>query len=224
MEGRRVEGESGAGPWGAWVMSENRLDRPPEFSPGHCVPQDVAEAWLRRCGRRVRIFRGCRLIPPEQIEIGDDVQIDEGVRIYAGRGVTLGSNVHLAFASSISGGGECVIHDFAGLGAGVRLITGTEDVDGKGLTNPTVPARTRSVFRGKVEIGAHALILTNAVVFPGVTVGEGTVVAAGSVVHHSLKAWAIYAGKPLVQVGVRPRAEILRLAAELRAAANGVTG
>jgi acetyltransferase-like isoleucine patch superfamily enzyme len=43
-------------------------------------------------------------------------------------------------------------------------------------------------------------------------------VAAGAVVHHSLKPWGIYAGTPLVQVGVRRKEEILKLAAQLTGA------
>jgi galactoside O-acetyltransferase len=142
------------------------------------------------------------------------VQIDEGVFIFAGQGVVIGHCVHLAVGSSISGGGECVIGDFAGIGAGVRLLTGTEEIDRGGLTNPTVPPELRTVRRGRVEIGAHALVLTNSVVLPDITIGEGAVVGAGSVVHHDLKPWGIYAGTPLVQVGVREAEPVLKKAQE----------
>jgi acetyltransferase-like isoleucine patch superfamily enzyme len=50
----------------------------------------------------------------------------------------------------------------------------------------------------------------------GVTIGEGAVVAAGSLVHHNLKPWGIYAGNPLVQVGLRPAEPVLQAARELR--------
>jgi galactoside O-acetyltransferase len=148
----------------------------------------------------------------KRIRIGACTQIDEGVHIFAGGGVTIGRHVHLAFGSSISGGGECVIHDFASVGAGVRLLTGTDLADGSGLTNPTVPEECRAVRRGVLEIGAHAVIFTNCVVFPGVRIGEGAVIAAGSLVHHSLEPWSIYAGHPLVRVGLRPKTTVLEKA------------
>lgn len=185
------------------------MDWPREFAPGELLAESVVARWLKSCGRGVKIFAGCRLIPPERIEVGDFSQIDEGVRIFAGEGVGIGRHVHLAFGSSISGGGACVIGDFAGLGAGVRLITGTDVVDAGGLTNPTVPPELRPVRRGRVEIGAHAVVFTNSVVLPGVVIGEGAVVAAGSVVHHALKPWGIYAGTPLVQVGTRDAEAVL---------------
>ncbi len=178
----------------------------------------MASKWLRSCGRGVRIFRGCRLVGPERITVGSYSQIDEGVWIFAGQGVSIGSHAHLAFGSSIFGGGRCVLNDFVGIGAGVRLVTGTDLTDGQGLTNPSIPDQYRCVRRGAIEIGAHAVVFTNSVILPDVIIGEGTVVAAGSLVHSNLAPWGIYAGNPLVQVGVRPKETILRLSEELRAA------
>lgn len=188
------------------------MNPPKEFTPGEWLAEEVVRRWLKQCGRGVRIFKGSRLIPPERISVGDVTQIDEGVRIFAGKGVEIGRHVHLAFDSSISGGGSCVVGDFAGIGAGVRLITGTERVDAGGLTNPTAPPDLRTVHRGRIEIGAHAVIFTGAIVLPDITVGEGAVVSAGAVVHHDLKPWAVYAGNPLVQVRVRDSESVLKAA------------
>jgi galactoside O-acetyltransferase len=181
---------------------------PPEFQPGELLPLEMIRQFLRSCGEGVKIYKGCRLVPPERISIGDFSQIDEDVRIFAGRGIEIGRHVHFAIGSSITGGGSCIIHDFVGIGAGTRLVTGTELLEG-GLTNPTIPSHLRVVSRQTVEVRAHALIFTNSVIFPGVTVGEGAVVSAGSLVHHDLKPWAIYGGAPLVQIGVRSRESVL---------------
>ena len=190
------------------------MNCPPEFQDGEILPEAVMRQWLRSCGAGVKIFKGARLVPPSQISVGECSQIDEGVHIFAGEGVTLGRHVHLAFGSSISGGGSCILHDHVGIGAGTRLITGSDLIEG-GLTNPTVPAELRAVSRGRIEVHAHALIFTGSIILPGVTIGEGAVVSAGSTVHHDLKPWAIYAGNPLVQVGVRSRDEILAAAGQI---------
>jgi acetyltransferase-like isoleucine patch superfamily enzyme len=190
------------------------MDRPPELAAGELLSQEELRPWLRSCGTGVKVFKGSRLFPPENISIGDFSQIDEGVRIFAGRGVQIGRHVHLAFGASISGGGNCVIHDFAGIGAGTRLITGTDLPEG-GLTNPTIPDDYRAVRRMSIEIHPHALIFTNCLVLPGVTIGEGAVVSAGSIVHRDVRAWGIYGGNPLVQIGVRSRDEIVEKARNL---------
>ena len=68
---------------------------------------------------------------------------------------------------------------------------------------------------GNITIEAHAVVFTNSIVLPNVRIGEGATVSAGSIVHHDLKPWAIYAGNPLVQVGVRPSDKILEMVNEL---------
>ncbi|HOX04616.1 MAG TPA: acyltransferase [Verrucomicrobiota bacterium] len=196
------------------------MDCPAEFRPGTLLKEAALRHWLAGCGRGVKVYAGCRICPPDQVWIGDRSQIDEEVWIFAGQGVRIGKHVHLAFRSSISGGGECVLEDFVGIGSGARLITGTENVDGSGLTNPTIPDRWRAVMRGRIRIGAHALVFTGAVVLPDVTIGEGAVVAAGAVVHRDLKPWGIYAGSPLVQVGVRPPEKILEAARQVLEASS----
>ncbi len=189
--------------------------RPAELMAGEILPEEELRPFLAGCGSGVRVFRGSRLVGAERIRIGDASQIDEGVWLFAGLGIEIGRHVHFAFGSSVSGGGRCVLGDYVSIGAGVRLVTGSDDIAGRGLTNPTIPPESRSVSRGRVEIGSHAVIFTGCIVLPGVTVGEGAVVGAGSLVHHDLKPWGIYAGQPLVQVGVRPDGEIRALAARL---------
>ncbi|MCP5519042.1 MAG: acyltransferase [Verrucomicrobiales bacterium] len=185
------------------------------FGEGELVPLAVLRLRLAACGEGVKVYRGVRLVGADRIRVGDFSQIDEGVHVFGGGGVDLGRHVHLAFGSSISGGGCCRIGDFVGVGAGVRILTGTDLADGSGLTNPTAPAGLRSVQRDSVQIGDHAVLFTGVIVLPGVTVGEGAVVAAGSVVHRDLKPWLVHAGHPLVAVKERPRATVLRYAAEL---------
>jgi galactoside O-acetyltransferase len=187
-----------------------------EFGPGELIDDAVLRAAFQFIGPGVRVFRGCRVFPAEKVSVGAYSQIDEGVVIFAGSGVVIGSFVHLATLCSVTGGGACEIGDFAGVSSGCRIVTGTDDPLGGGLTNPTVPAELRRVRRGSVRIGAHAVLFTNAVVLPDVVVGDGAVVSAGCVVHKSLKPWTVYAGNPLVPVGRRDPGPVLEAAAEAR--------
>lgn len=195
------------------------MEAPLEFRAGEVI--SVSElSFLKDCGLHVKIFRGCRLIPPERISVGHHTQIDEGVRIFAGGEVRLGSYVHLAFGAAIFGGGSCDIGDFASIGVGVRIITGT-DLPSGGMTNPTIPPELRAVERSSVRIGRHALLYTGAMVLPGNEVPDGAVVAAGGIVHKSLQPWAIYAGNPLVKVGSRDPEPILANEKKAFGLANG---
>jgi acetyltransferase-like isoleucine patch superfamily enzyme len=131
----------------------------------------------------------------------------KGVFMFAGNGIDIGRHVHIAFTSSISGGGHCIIGNYVSIGAGVRLISGSENI-AEGLTNPTVPNNQREVQRSTIEIGDHAVIFTNSIIFPGVKIGEGAVVSANSIVHHDLKPWTIYGGMPLTAIKKREKDKV----------------
>jgi galactoside O-acetyltransferase len=159
----------------------------------------------------VTIWPRAVIVDREAIQWGSPVIIDDFVFIGRHESGVIGNYVHVASHASITGGGEFWIADFAGLSSGVRLITGSEDFLGAGLTNPTVPAEFRAVKRGSVVVCSHAILGANAVVFPGVTIGEGAAVGAGSVVTRDLEPWGVYAGAPARRVKARPREKVLGL-------------
>lgn len=168
-------------------------------------------------GDAVTLHPQCVFILPERIRFRSHVLVSEFTWIHGGVATVIGSFVHLSNHSSIAGGGACIVEDFAGLSAGARLVTGTELVHGEGLTNPTIPPAFRAVRRSFVHLERHAFLGTNAVVHPGVTIGEGAVVGSGAVVTRDVAPWTIVAGVPARVVGTRPSATIKALEARLYA-------
>jgi acetyltransferase-like isoleucine patch superfamily enzyme len=162
-----------------------------------------------RKGANVRIFPGAELLGRDRIHIGSNVIIDDFVFIGPHAELTIGNYVHIAAHASITGGGSCVIADFAGISSGARILSGTDDFGGVGLTGPTVPAEFRAVERGVVTVESHVVVGANAVVLPNVTIGEGAVVGAGSVVTKSLEPWFVYVGAPARPLKPRRREEVL---------------
>lgn len=144
-----------------------------------------------------------------KFSLGAHSQLDDFVFVYIGAGCRIGRNVHISSFCSIIGGGELIMEDFSGLSAGCRIITGSDDFTGPYLTNPTVPAEFTHVVRGFVTIRRHAVLGTNVVVFPGVTIGEGAAVGAGAIVRKNLEPWTVYAGTNPKPVGKRDSAAIL---------------
>src|SRR5690242_14609154 len=173
---------------------------------------------FRGMGDNVRIYPGARILGPGSVLIGSHVVVDDFVFIGNHRRLILGNHVHVASHASITGGGDCVCCDFSGISSGARILTGTDDFGGAGLTGPTIPARYRVVERGRVVIGAHAVIGANAVVRPNVVVGEGATVGAGSVVTRDLDPRGIYVGAPARRIRERRRDLILAYEEELVAA------
>ncbi len=145
----------------------------------------------------------------DNFSVGDHSQIDDFAFINAGKSCKIGRFVHVASFVSIVGGGEFSIDDFSGFSAGCRVITGTDDYMGPYMTNPTIPREFTNYQISFVRIEKHVIVGTNAVIFPGVTIGEGAAVGACTTVRRDLPPWGIYAGEPLRKIGERDRAAIL---------------
>jgi galactoside O-acetyltransferase len=176
----------------------------------------VSNSKFLRCGLDVTIWPLAKIVLPGVISIGDSVIIDDFVFIVGGVKTVIGSFVHIASFTSITGGGEFVMEDFSGLSGGVRVYTGNEDYLGGSLTNPAVPAPYRVPSRSFVRIEKHAIIGANAVVLPGVTIGEGAVIGANALVKQNCEPWTVYFGTPARPVKVRPRERVLELESQLR--------
>ena len=170
---------------------------------------------FKAVGDRVRVYQRAVIVGHEHMEIGSDVIVDDLVMIVAKDATIIGNFVHIGAFSSIMGGGQLAMGDFSGLSAGVRLWTGNDDYSGGALTNPTVPEEFRNAVRSFINIGRHAILGTNAVVLPGVTIGEGAVVGANSLVTRDLEPWTINVGSPTRVVKMRRELPIRELERQL---------
>jgi acetyltransferase-like isoleucine patch superfamily enzyme len=155
----------------------------------------------------VTTFEYTKIVGLENIEFGTNIIIDDFVFIYAKKKLKIGSHVHIASFTSITGGESFTIGNFSGLSSGVRIFTGSDDFTGCHLGNPTIDEKYRNVHRAPVHIGRFCGIGANSVILPGVTVGEGAVVLAGSVVTKNLDPWGIYVGNR--KVGEKDKVAIL---------------
>jgi galactoside O-acetyltransferase len=171
---------------------------------------------FRACGEDVSIYPRAHIVSPEAISIGDSVVVDDFVFLVGGVETTIGSFVHLASFSSYLGRGRLKIGDFVSVSSGARLYTGIDDFLGGSLVGPAVPEPYRRPTRSFLRVGRHALIGANAVVFPGVTIGEGCAIGALSLVKEDCEPWTIYGGVPARALKARPRERILELEADLR--------
>lgn len=173
---------------------------------------------LKAVGEDVIIWPLAKVLNPELISIGNSVIIDDFVLLGGSEGTEIGSFVHIGAHTSIGGGGRFSMGDFSGLSGGVRVYTGNEDYLGGSLTNPAVPPPWRMPTRADTHIGRHAIVGANAVLLPGVTLGEGAVVGAGSLVTGDCEPWTINVGSPARPIKDRPSERIIALEADLRSA------
>lgn len=177
---------------------------------------------LKKLGKNVIIGDFVKVVNPEHIEIDDFSRIDDFTILIGGKGMKIGKYVHIASYCSVIGGGEFYMEDFSGLSAGVRVVTGSDDYTGKCLTNPTTPIKYRPfATTGVVSIKKHAIIGTNTILFPNITIGEGAAVGAASLVNKDVEPWGICIGVPAKRIKYRERDTILKMEKELIAEVYG---
>jgi len=87
---------------------------------------------------------------------------------------------------------QITIGDFVSFGHGCMLLTGTHDYTLQG------EARQRKFSAKPITIKKGAWIASGAIILGGVTIGENSVVGAGSVVLHDIPDNELWAGSPAV--------------------------
>jgi acetyltransferase-like isoleucine patch superfamily enzyme len=111
----------------------------------------------------------------------------------------VGDHVHFGVDSYLQAGGGITVGDYTEMGPGVKIWSQTHIFD-----DPDKPLEGAGYEYNEVIIGSNGWIGANAFIMPGVELGDGCVVAAGSVV--GVKAWgqgAIISGNPARKIGKR---------------------
>lgn len=132
----------------------------------------------------------------ENITIAPTARIDSFVKLEGGVELVIGAYVHIAsFAHIGIGGGRTLLGDFSAVASGARIISGSNQVKGMSMS-ACAPKNLQCVQTYTTRIGKYATVLTNAVVLPGINLGTGAVLAAGSVATKDIPAWEIWGGIP----------------------------
>jgi len=141
--------------------------------PGSALRAAVLRLFGAQIGRDVRLKPGLRVKFPWRLTVGDHTW--------------LGENVWLDNLAEIRIGSHCCVSQ------GAYLCTGSHDWDREGFDLVTRPIRLED----------QAWICAPAVVGPGVTVGQGAVLALGSVATGDLAPWQVHQGVPARPVRAR---------------------
>jgi len=124
-------------------------------------------------GHKTSIHRGFRVYHPSHVQIGEHTVINREVLFDGRMGITIGSNVSIS--------------------EGVCLLTLQHDVNSPTFDNQGAP----------ISVDDYAFIGTRAIILPGVNVGKGAAVGAGSIVTRNVDPYTIVAGTPAKPIGTR---------------------
>ncbi len=156
--------------FGAYSFAENLLRIFLELLP-HPLRYWIYKALLAELGSGSMIDYQTYFRYPWKIRVGNGVWINRGCELYG---------------SMMAGNAQITIGDYCALGPRVRILSATHDY--RRLDLPDQAA--------SVTIGRHVWLGAGATILPGVTIGDGAVVAAGSVVTRNVDSFSIVAGNP----------------------------
>lgn len=137
----------------------------------------IYKNYFYKMGRKVTIQEAVKIKWGEKLSLGDNVVVNEFCWIEASGGVEIGNNVWIAPRTSIISFShehtlQCHINDSAISKYGNGKQYG------------------KIIIEDNVWIGAHSIILK------GVTIGEGSVIGAGSVILQDVPKFTVVAGVP----------------------------
>lgn len=87
---------------------------------------------------------------------------------------------------------------FCSIAGNVKFLLGGEHLHNTFSTYPfkkfVLKSREETITKGVITIESDVWIGENTIVLSGITIGQGAIVAAGSIVHKNIPPYAIYAG------------------------------
>jgi acetyltransferase-like isoleucine patch superfamily enzyme len=164
---------------------------------------------FNKIGMDVFIHDSAMIKHPGHTSIGSHVAIDNGVTITTK--LEIGDYVHVAPYVCMIGGIEStiILEQFSFVAAGSKLVAGSEDYTGLGLVGPTIQKKYRSVKSTTIKFEKYSGCGVNCSIMPGITLAEGSILGANSLLTKDTEPWTIYIGSPAKPIKMRRKDIIL---------------
>ena len=121
--------------------------------------------------------------------VGTDVTIEPPFIVEYGCNTTIGSGCYFNFNTTVLDCALVRIGERVMFGPGVSILTATHETE--------VQSRRDNIeYAREVTIGDDCWIGGHVVILPGVHIGEGSTVAASSVVTRDIPTWSVAMGSP----------------------------
>jgi acetyltransferase-like isoleucine patch superfamily enzyme len=146
-----------------------------------------------RVGSGLRIIGNVKISGKGKICAGQNFLLKSGCEIYADENasVTFGNNVHLGYKVGVAAQKLVEIGDEVRIGDNSIIV----DTDWHGFDDS--PPKVKPV-----KIGFHVWLGLNVIVLKGVSIGDYSIVGAGSVVTSDVESKTIVAGNPARKIGL----------------------
>lgn len=164
------------------MLSQEALKLTAELNNSYHTPEEIREIFAKLTGKPVNDTLG--IFPPFYTDCG--------------KNITIGNHVFFNSGCNIQDQGGITIDDGALIGHNVVLAT---------LNHSMIPKQRANLEPAPIHIGKNVWIGANAMVLPGVTIGDDAVIAAGAIVTKDVPANTIFGGIPAKKIKDIPQNE-----------------
>lgn len=169
--------------------------------------EELKELGLKSYGQNLKLSTKASIYNAEEITLGDNVRIDDFC-ILSGL-IKIGSYIHISAYTALYGKFGIDLEDFVTVSGRVLIYSQSDDYSGEYMANPTLPANVTNVSGAPVIVKKHSIIAAGSIIFPGITIEEGTAIGALSLVNRNTEPWKIYAGIPAKIIKERKKNPLL---------------
>ena len=156
--------------------------------------EEYKQLGFKSIGENCLISKNACFYGISNISIGNNVRIDDFC-ILSGN-IQLGNYIHISAYSALYGSKGIVIGDYCGCSSRTTIYSAVDDFSGEYMIGPMVPEELSNVTGGVVELKDYVQLGANTIVMPGITINEGAVTGACTLVRHNLDTWTINVGMP----------------------------
>lgn len=153
-----------------WLLYTHFISKIP-YSIGRKIRKTIAKRLFKECGIGTSISTNVRLLCPQQICLGKHVGIPRDVTLDGRGGLQIGDDTMVGFESII--------------------LTSTHNSNRK-----DIPIRKQGMFCAHVKIGKNVWIGARVIILPRVTIGDGAIIGANSVISKDVLPNTIVGGVP----------------------------
>ncbi|MEE1673763.1 sugar O-acetyltransferase [Agarivorans aestuarii] len=139
--------------------------------------------------RPSEVDRRAALLKDIFAEVGEDCMIEPPLHANWGKHTHLGNKVYANFNLTLVDDTHIYIGDYTMIGPNVTLATAGHPISPE-------PRKQAAQFNVAIHIASNVWIGANSVVLPGISIGENSVIGAGSVVTKDIPANVVAVGNP----------------------------
>jgi acetyltransferase-like isoleucine patch superfamily enzyme len=158
---------------------------------------------FNKFGKSSQISKGVILLNPRDIKVGNNTKfgrnciIESWHKQYNNKNgeIIIGNNCNFGDYTHITAINEIVIGDNLLTGRFVLITDNTHGINDGSDANVN-PNNRKVISKGSVIIGNNVWLADKVSIMPGVTIGDGVIIAANAVVTHDVPSYSIAAGVP----------------------------